>query len=95
MRSLQAKWHDSTPHRSNFQFIHLGGSFTEALCKRSLPSPRATVSTPPLAFKTWPQFRSDSPPPRVYIVWFSLLGESLASPPLSRISVLEPNAPIG
>ncbi|GBN97979.1 hypothetical protein AVEN_146406-1 [Araneus ventricosus] len=27
MRSFEAKWRGSTPHRSNFQPIHLGGSF--------------------------------------------------------------------
>ncbi|GBM53613.1 hypothetical protein AVEN_35201-1 [Araneus ventricosus] len=45
------------PHRSNFQPIHLGGSFTEAPSKphkRSLQSPRATVPTPLPAFKSGP-----------------------------------------
>ncbi|GBM43462.1 hypothetical protein AVEN_9427-1 [Araneus ventricosus] len=53
------KWHGSTPHRSNFQPIHLGGSFREDPCKphhRSLRSPRATTPIPP--------FSKRDPPPR-------------------------------
>ncbi|GBM33139.1 hypothetical protein AVEN_56770-1 [Araneus ventricosus] len=44
----------STPHHSNFQPNHLGGSFTEVSCKpiyRSLRFPRTTAPTPPPAFK--------------------------------------------
>ncbi|GBN18524.1 hypothetical protein AVEN_163575-1 [Araneus ventricosus] len=47
----------TVPHRLNFQGIHLGGAFMEALCKpnnRSPQSPRATAPTPPSAFKTGP-----------------------------------------
>ncbi|GBN37357.1 hypothetical protein AVEN_238717-1 [Araneus ventricosus] len=46
-----------SPHRSNFQPIHLDGSLMEAPCQPhnwSLQSPRATVPTPPLAFQTRP-----------------------------------------
>ncbi|GBM07468.1 hypothetical protein AVEN_206267-1 [Araneus ventricosus] len=44
-----------TPHRSHFQLIHLGNSFTKTPCKThtlSLQSPRATVPTLPPAFET-------------------------------------------
>ncbi|GBN19262.1 hypothetical protein AVEN_235186-1 [Araneus ventricosus] len=46
------KWRGSTSHHSNFQPTHLVGPFTEAPCKphhRSLRSPRANVTPPPLA----------------------------------------------
>ncbi|GBL88763.1 hypothetical protein AVEN_158897-1 [Araneus ventricosus] len=56
-QTSRLKWRDSTPHHSNFQPIHLGGSFTQAPCKShylSLRSPRGTAPTPPLAFKREP-----------------------------------------
>ncbi|GBN56202.1 hypothetical protein AVEN_97972-1 [Araneus ventricosus] len=57
MRPLQAKWRGSTPHRSNFQPVHLGGPFMEAPCKphyRSLRFRRANAPTPLTGFKTIP-----------------------------------------
>ncbi|GBM39065.1 hypothetical protein AVEN_190210-1 [Araneus ventricosus] len=45
------------PDGSSFQPIDSGGSFIEAPCEqhnRSLQSPRATMPTPPSAFKTGP-----------------------------------------
>ncbi|GBM68673.1 hypothetical protein AVEN_255398-1 [Araneus ventricosus] len=56
--SVPRRWRGNTPLHSNFQPIHLGGSFTETPCKlhnRSLRSPISTAPTPPLAFETGPR----------------------------------------
>ncbi|GBM13317.1 hypothetical protein AVEN_226298-1 [Araneus ventricosus] len=75
------KWRGSPPQHSNSPPFHLGGSFTEAPCKShywSLRSPRAIAPTFPPDFKTEPLAKPSResftlPPPRVYILWFSLL----------------------
>ncbi|GBN03202.1 hypothetical protein AVEN_36777-1 [Araneus ventricosus] len=58
------------PHRTSFKPIHLSGTFTMVPCKRhhrSLQCPRATVLTPPPAFKKRPPAplsrKSFTPPP--------------------------------
>ncbi|GBN28493.1 hypothetical protein AVEN_269820-1 [Araneus ventricosus] len=64
------KWHGSTPHHSNFQPIHLGGSYMEAPCKphnRLLLSSRAIASAPScLAFPR--ELHSPSPPIGLHLV---------------------------
>ncbi|GBO28279.1 hypothetical protein AVEN_126199-1 [Araneus ventricosus] len=86
-RPPQTKWRGSTPHSSNFQPIHLGGSFTEAPRKPPLRSPRATAPTLHPTFKTDPRAPIPSPS-RVCILWFSVLSESLGPPTPGRILVL-------
>ncbi|GBM41252.1 hypothetical protein AVEN_157704-1 [Araneus ventricosus] len=86
-RPLHAKWRDSTPYRSNFQSIHLGGSFTEAPCKRSLRSHRATAPTPP-AFNTYP-LPFDYPfPTRLHFVVFAFVRQLRRPFPGSHFSFM-------
>ncbi|GBM22023.1 hypothetical protein AVEN_242693-1 [Araneus ventricosus] len=83
-------------HHSNFQPIHLGGSFMEAPCKphnRSLQSSRTTVLTPTPAFKMGspPLFPKRASLPLSHFVVFAFVREhrSLLQ---DRISALWPSA---
>ncbi|GBN35705.1 hypothetical protein AVEN_163923-1 [Araneus ventricosus] len=77
-----------TSHRSNFQPIHLGGSFTEAPCKRhnrSLQLPRVTVRTSPPAFKTGPlppRFLEGASLPLPHFVVFAFKKEACSPLPV-------------
>ncbi|GBM63020.1 hypothetical protein AVEN_143450-1 [Araneus ventricosus] len=53
-KTVPRKWGGSTPHHSNFQPIHLYGSFTEVPCEplnRPFRSPRTSAPIPPSTFK--------------------------------------------
>ncbi|GBN05797.1 hypothetical protein AVEN_88102-1 [Araneus ventricosus] len=96
VRPFQAKWRGSTPRRSNFQSIYLGGSFTDAPCKPHnwpLQSPRATGPIPPPTFKTEPppHFRETtavSLPHGIALCSFRFCERVSLPPPHGRISVL-------
>ncbi|GBL95562.1 hypothetical protein AVEN_54158-1 [Araneus ventricosus] len=68
----------TSPHRSNFQPIHLGNSFMEASGKPydlSLRSPRAIALTSPPTFKTRPRPRFPEKASLPHFVVFAFVRE--------------------